>query len=165
MKVYPGAGLSVKGNTFNSRLSRARVVVECAFGRLKSRWRSLLKRNDVKIDFMTTFKTVCCILHNICEVHQASFDDQWLDEEVEDRAPHHLLQAISQVVQQLLLFVMLYATTLTDTEAVKILGQCAFVITRNSYHVTCTSFELATKVIVVQSVQIVCDQQAYDKHS
>ena len=84
MKPYPGAGLSVKEKKFNSRLSRARVVVECAFGRLKGRWRSLLKRNDIKIDFMTTFVTACCILHNICEVHQDSFDDQWLDEEVQE---------------------------------------------------------------------------------
>ena len=79
MKPYPGAGLSVKEKKFNSRLSRARVVVGCAFGRLKGRWRSLLV-----LDFMTTFVTACCILHNICEVHQDSFDDQWLDEEVQE---------------------------------------------------------------------------------
>ena len=84
MKPYPGAGLSVKEKKFNSRLSRARVVVECAFGRLKGRWCSLLKRNDIKIDFMTTFVTACYILHNICEVHHVSFDDQRLDEEVQE---------------------------------------------------------------------------------
>ena len=57
--------------------------MECAFGRLKGRWRSLLKRNDVKIEHMTTLVTACCILHNVCEVHQDSFDDQWLDDEVQ----------------------------------------------------------------------------------
>ena len=44
----------------------------------------------------------------------------------------------------------------------------SLVITRNLYYVTCTtcySFELATTVIVVQSVQIICDQQDYDKHN
>ena len=35
-----------------------------------------------------------------------------------NHAPDHLLQTISQVVQQLLLFVMLYATTLTGTETI-----------------------------------------------
>lgn len=83
IKPYSGTGLSAKAKKFNTRLSRARVVVECAFGRLKGRWRCLLKRNDVKIDYITTLVTACCILHNICEVHNDSFDDQWLDDEVQ----------------------------------------------------------------------------------
>ena len=83
LKPYPGTGLSTKASKFNTRLSRARVVVECAFGRLKGRWRSLLKRNDVSIDHMTTLVTACCILHNMCEVHKDSFDAQWLDDEVQ----------------------------------------------------------------------------------
>ena len=83
IKPYPGVALSAKKKKFNTRLSRARVVVECAFGRLKGRWRCLLIRNDVTIDHMTTLVTACCILHNLCEVHQDSFDEQWLDEEVQ----------------------------------------------------------------------------------
>ena len=35
IKPYSGVGLSAKQQKFNTRLSRARVVVECAFGRLK----------------------------------------------------------------------------------------------------------------------------------
>lgn len=80
IKPYPGTGLSTKARNFNTRLSRAHVVVECTFGRLKGRWRSLLKRNDVRIDHMTTLVTACCILHNMCEVHKDGFDTQWLDE-------------------------------------------------------------------------------------
>ena len=34
MKPHPGVGLSDKQKKFNRRLSRARVIVECAFGRL-----------------------------------------------------------------------------------------------------------------------------------
>ena len=45
MKPYTGTGLSDKQKKYNTRLSRAHGVVECAFGRLKGRWRSLLKRN------------------------------------------------------------------------------------------------------------------------
>ena len=37
LQPYPGTGLSTKGSKFNTRLSRACVVVECAFGRLKGR--------------------------------------------------------------------------------------------------------------------------------
>ena len=53
MKPYTGTGLSQAQRQFNYRVSRARVVVECAFGRLKGRWRSLLKRSDVRVDFMS----------------------------------------------------------------------------------------------------------------
>ena len=35
MKPYPGIRLSAKHRKFNTRQSRARVVTECAFGRLK----------------------------------------------------------------------------------------------------------------------------------
>ena len=83
IKPYPGNGLSAKERKFNARLSRAHVVVECAFRSLKGRWRSLLKINDIKIEHVTTLVTACCILHNVCEVHQDSFDDQWLDDEVQ----------------------------------------------------------------------------------
>ena len=82
MKPYPGEGLSAKHRKFNTQLSRARVVVECAFGRLKGRWRCLLKRNDVNLEFMSTLVTACCVLHNICEIHQDNFDQQWIDDEV-----------------------------------------------------------------------------------
>ena len=43
MKPYTGTGLSQEQRRFNYRLSRACIVVECAFGRLEGRWRSLLK--------------------------------------------------------------------------------------------------------------------------
>ena len=82
MKPYPGVGLSAKHRNFKTQLSRARVVVECAFGRLKGRWRCLLKRNYVNVELMSTLVTTCCVLHKICERHHDSFDQQWLDDEV-----------------------------------------------------------------------------------
>ena len=65
--------------TFNYRLSRARIVVENAFGRLKARWRRLLKRNDMNLLNVPMVVTACCILHNVCEIHGERFNDQWLD--------------------------------------------------------------------------------------
>ena len=64
---------------FNYKLSRARIVVENAFGRLKARWRRLLKRNDMSLSNIPTVVAACCILHNVCEVHGERFNDQWLE--------------------------------------------------------------------------------------
>ena len=70
--------LTQKQKEFNYRLSRARIVVENAFGRLKARWRCLLKQNDI-VTNVPKVVTACCILHNICEIHGNMFDDDWLE--------------------------------------------------------------------------------------
>ena len=44
MKPYPLADIPARQETFNRNLSRARVVVEQAFGQLEGRWRSVYKR-------------------------------------------------------------------------------------------------------------------------
>ena len=31
---------------------------------------------------MSTLVTACCVLHNICEIRQDNFDQQWIDDEV-----------------------------------------------------------------------------------
>ena len=53
---------------FNYHQSRTRMVVENAFGRLKGRWRCLLKRLDMQVDNATTAVGACVVLHNICEM-------------------------------------------------------------------------------------------------
>ena len=80
MKLYSDNGrLSQLQHLFNYRLSRARVVTENAFGRLKGRWRCLLKRIDTHISRMPTVVAVCAILHNICEIHGDEFNHEWLE--------------------------------------------------------------------------------------
>ena len=54
------------------RLSRAGVV-EHADGRLKGRWRCLLKRLDVNFADVPNVIAACCTLYNICEIHGDSF--------------------------------------------------------------------------------------------
>ena len=81
MKSHINNGnLSNEQKTFNYRLSRARVVVEHTYGRLKGRWCCLLKRLDVNINYVPVLLTACCVLHNICEVHGESFSDNWLED-------------------------------------------------------------------------------------
>ncbi|XP_078581876.1 uncharacterized protein LOC144865182 [Branchiostoma floridae x Branchiostoma japonicum] len=70
VKPYPDSGaLSREKFDFNYRQSRARMTVECAFGRLKGRWRCLSKRLDVDLDNVPSIVAACCVLHNVCEIH------------------------------------------------------------------------------------------------
>ncbi|GAA6099856.1 protein ALP1-like [Tachysurus ichikawai] len=62
---------------FNSQLNSAHMVAENAMGRLKGRWRCLLKRNDVDVAFMPDIVTACCILHNVCELNTEEFLPEW----------------------------------------------------------------------------------------
>jgi hypothetical protein len=78
MKSFPDNGsLSVQQKTFNYRLSKARVVVEHAYGR---RWRCLLKRNDIAVHDLPKIVAACCILHNICEINGENFSDGWMQD-------------------------------------------------------------------------------------
>ena len=55
------------------------MVVENAFGKLKGRWRCLLKRMDFKVDNVPYVVTACVILHNICALHGDDCLNEWID--------------------------------------------------------------------------------------
>ena len=74
--------LSPQQKYFNYRLSHSRIVVENAFGRLKARWRRLVKKNDMITENVPIVIITCCILHNLCEIHGNSFLDRWLDDSI-----------------------------------------------------------------------------------
>ena len=70
MKPFSDTGsLTEDQKRFNYELSRARVVVERAFGILKGRWRILMNRMPYDIKLTVQIIKVCAILHNICQVH------------------------------------------------------------------------------------------------
>lgn len=48
-----------------------------AFGRLKGRWRMLLKRSDIDYRFMPNVVGACCTLHNMIEKRKESFPQHW----------------------------------------------------------------------------------------
>lgn len=80
MKGYHDNGhLTREQRHFNNRLSRARTTVDCAFGRLKGRWRCLLKKMDVSISRVPTIVSGCCVLHNLCESQGDEFLEDWME--------------------------------------------------------------------------------------
>lgn len=76
MKSFP-APATPEEESFGVYLSRARIVVENAFGRLKSRWRILQKKIDADIDFVPLIVATCCILHNIAENNKIPIRSSW----------------------------------------------------------------------------------------
>ncbi|XP_049888362.1 putative nuclease HARBI1 [Epinephelus moara] len=70
---------------YNARLSRARCVVERAFGVLKTRWRSIfLKALEVKVEFVPEVITACLFLHNLCISNGDILEPEPVEEEEED---------------------------------------------------------------------------------
>lgn len=69
--------LAPEQQMFNKKFSRARVAVENAFGRLKGRWRCLLKRNDSETKLVKSMVLTCCALHNLCESHGETYVPEW----------------------------------------------------------------------------------------
>lgn len=63
---------------FNEMLRSTRNQIECAFGRLKARWRILLRPIDVDISLVPKIIYTCFILHNFCEMNKIPLGDECL---------------------------------------------------------------------------------------
>ena len=95
MTPFRDAGrLTSAQKCYNYKQSRARMVVENAFGRLKGRWRILLKRLDNRLDAVPHIIMTCATLHNICETFGERFFENWQDDITDDRSrqPRDTLQ-------------------------------------------------------------------------
>ena len=79
LKEYVGGGVTPDQNFFGYRLSSARMVVECAIGKLKGRWRSLQNPLPIKADFVPILILACLKLHNFC----IDSDDQLREAEIQ----------------------------------------------------------------------------------
>ena len=68
MKEYSSCFESKQIN-FNNRLRTVRNQIECAFGRLKARWRILNRSVDLDLDVTIEMIYTCFVLHNFCEIN------------------------------------------------------------------------------------------------
>jgi len=88
MKPYANTGnLTRQQQQYNYRQSRARIVVENAFGRLKGRWRCHLKRMDyLSVESVTHVIASCLILHNVFEMNGDHCRPEWVDHDLAMRS-------------------------------------------------------------------------------
>jgi len=62
-------------NNYNQKHSSARMIVERSLGLLKGRFRSILDNLPMtRTDFIPKYIIACCILHNICLLHDDLID-------------------------------------------------------------------------------------------
>ncbi|XP_051525144.1 putative nuclease HARBI1 [Myxocyprinus asiaticus] len=88
LKCYPPApSLTPQQQTFNIKLNHCHKVIEHAFQRLKARWQCLHNRNDSNLDLVSKMAVACCILHNICNVHNIPFKEEWIEALSQNECP------------------------------------------------------------------------------
>lgn len=88
MKPFSRRGLTRDEQIFNYRLSRARRVVENAFGIMANKFRCLLGPMQVEVDSATLIVKTCCVLHNYLRARNPAAGNQVADQE---DAAHNLL--------------------------------------------------------------------------
>ena len=69
---------------FNQMLRSARNQIECAFGRLKARWRILNRPIDLDVKYIPNVILTCFALHNFCEKNKSSVDINIADSIIEN---------------------------------------------------------------------------------
>ncbi|XP_068089507.1 uncharacterized protein [Hyperolius riggenbachi] len=76
MRPYAQRGLNTTKRTFNYRLSRARRMVECAFGIMAAKWRIFQGSLQMTPEHAVTVIKAACILHNyVREKEGVNLDD------------------------------------------------------------------------------------------
>ena len=69
MKEYSNGGSTKQEQYFGLKLCKARMVIECSFGRLKARFPILKRTMDINLDDLPYIIYACFTLHNFCEMH------------------------------------------------------------------------------------------------
>ena len=69
MKQFTGGGNTVQEQFFGWHLSSADMMIECAFGRQKTRFGALRREVDIMITDLTSVIYASFVLHNYCELN------------------------------------------------------------------------------------------------
>ena len=78
---------------FGYRLSSARMVIECSFGRLKARFGALKREMDINLIHLLHVIYACFVLHNFCEMQQEKIGEGCIAETIAyDRGFQPVLQ-------------------------------------------------------------------------
>lgn len=93
MKPFPQRGLTYENRIYNYRLSRARRMVECAFGILANRWRVLLQKMHLSPDKVELIVLTCVVLHNFLANENVNYTEGF-----DDFDPTQLLPQITKQV-------------------------------------------------------------------
>lgn len=75
MKEYANGGCNPHEQYFGLSLCRARMTIECAFGRLKARFGALRKAMDINLNDLPSVIFACFVLHNYCEACNETVED------------------------------------------------------------------------------------------
>lgn len=81
MKEYVNGGSNAQEQYFGLSLCRARMVIECAFGRLKARFGALKRAMDINMNDLPCVIYSCFVLHNFSEAANAGTVTEAIQEE------------------------------------------------------------------------------------
>ncbi|XP_064487325.1 uncharacterized protein LOC135399499 [Ornithodoros turicata] len=77
LKPFANAPKGTPQASFNYNLSKTRRIVENAFGRVKARFRHVMKRMECNTTLAKRSIRTACTLHNICETLSDTVEVQW----------------------------------------------------------------------------------------
>ena len=80
IKEFASGGKNQSEEFFGFRLSSARIVVECAFGRLKARFGCLRRDMDINVKELPYVINACFVLHNFCEIRKEFLNEKKVEE-------------------------------------------------------------------------------------
>ena len=77
IKKFTSSGKNEEEQFFGYRLLSARMIKECAFGRLKAQFGCLRRDMDINLDGLTYVKHSRFLFHDFFETHKKSFNPQY----------------------------------------------------------------------------------------
>lgn len=83
MKEYANGGTNAQEQYFGLSLCCARMVIECAFERLKGRFGALRRAMDINLNDLPFIVYACFVLHNYCEAAMDTVDDTRVTEAIQ----------------------------------------------------------------------------------